>query len=138
MIKQYKPVQNIHDYSLIRNVLHDEQLNCLDYLLIKKSLFILQQMLLLCSFACCTLDCCILFLDHLKVQMSFSDHFLTGVRLYMSVRLSVCKPLNMFDLFSKTTKPISIKLSTKYQYHQVKGSQVCNNEGPHSLSRGDS
>ena len=53
-----------------------------------------------------------------------------------SVRLSVC-PLtfHIFDFFSRTAGPNSTKLGTHHPW--VKGLQVCSNEGPGLLQRGD-
>ena len=42
---------------------------------------------------------------------------------------------NLKILFSRTTDPISTNFGTKHPW--VKGIQVCSNEGPHPLSRGD-
>ena len=66
--------------------------------------------------------------------MSFSDRLLSVV--CPSVCLSVC-PLtfHIFDFFSRTAGPNSTKLGTHHPW--VKGLQVCSNEGPGSLQRGD-
>ena len=62
--------------------------------------------------------------------MSYSD------RLLSVVCPSVC-PLtfHIFDFFSRTAGPNSTKLGTHHPW--VKGLQVCSNEGPGLLQRGD-
>jgi hypothetical protein len=71
----------------------------------------------------------------LKAQVSFSDRPLSGVCL--SVRLSVCPSVNfyIFDLFSRTTGPILIRLGTNHPW--VKGIQVCSKEEDSPSPRGD-
>ena len=61
-----------------------------------------------------------------KVQVSYSDRL-----------LSVVCPLtfHIFDFFSRTAGPNSTKLGTHHPW--VKGLQVCSNEGPGPLQRGD-
>ena len=65
-----------------------------------------------------------------KVQVSYSD------RLLSVVCLSVCLlTFHIFDFFSRTAGPNSTKLGTHHPW--VKGLQVCSNEGPGPLQRGD-
>ena len=69
-----------------------------------------------------------------KVQVSYSDRLLSVVCL--SVCPSVCLlTFHIFDFFSRTTGPNSTKLGTHHPW--VKGLQVCSNEGPGFLQRGD-
>jgi hypothetical protein len=42
---------------------------------------------------------------------------------------------NLLKIFSRSSKPNSIKLGTHYPY--LKGIQVCSNKGPGPLQRGD-
>jgi hypothetical protein len=48
---------------------------------------------------------------------------------------SVKKPLIFLKIFSRTSKPNSIKFGTNNPW--VKGIQVCSNKGPGPLQRGD-
>ena len=62
-----------------------------------------------------------------KTQVSFSDQNLSVVCRCQKKKLKI--------FFSRTTKPISTKLGTKFPW--VKGIQVCSNEGPRPFPRGD-
>ena len=64
-----------------------------------------------------------------KAQVSYSDHLLS---VCLSVRLLT---FHIFDFFSRTAGPNSTKLGTHHPW--VKGLQVCSNEGPGPLQRGD-
>ena len=48
---------------------------------------------------------------------------------------SLSLTFHIFVFFTKTTRPISTKLGTKYLW--VNGIQLYSNEGPHPFSRGD-
>ena len=65
--------------------------------------------------------------------VSFIYHFqLTWAKISSEFFFSVCI---LFIFFSRTTRPISIKLGTKYPW--VKEIQVSSNEGPQPFQRGD-
>ena len=83
---------------------------------------------------------CFDLLAHLsKAHVSYSDQNLSIVRClgrrccHQLFTLSLT--FHIFIIFSRTTGPISTKLGTKHP--QVKGIQVCSNEGPHLFPRGD-
>ena len=64
-----------------------------------------------------------------KDQVSFSDQNLSVVRRRRFRRRCRCRKLFTFSSsFSRTTGPISTKLSKRHPW--VEGIQVCSNEGP--------
>ena len=79
---------------------------------------------------------CIFSSPELKIQVSFSFHLSSVLCLSvrLSIRPSVCKP-SVVLFFSRTTRPISIKLRTKHNW--MWGIQVCSNEGLRPFPRGD-
>ena len=64
-----------------------------------------------------------------KARVRFSDQNLSVVRR------RCCCIFHIFIFFSRTSGQISTKLGTKHPY--VKGIQVCSNEEPRPLPRGD-
>lgn len=64
-------------------------------------------------------------------QVSFSHHFLSGFGL------SFCLPVNFLHFQLLLQNHWASFNQTCQNHHWMKGIQICSNEGPHSLLRGD-